>query len=102
MIEMHVREKYEVDIADIQVLLFERTDKQRHAAVHTGVDESCATTLDNQVAGVLLGARILRVDGDDAITKRYCLSAQRLLRFSSFEPVESCVVFCKQGDIAVT
>jgi len=102
MIEMHVREKHEVDIADIQVLLFECVDEQRNAAVYTGVDESSTAILDDQMAGVLKSARVFRVDGDDAIIKLYCLRAQRLLRFGGFEPVESCIVFCEQGNIVIT
>jgi len=48
-----MRKKYVVDIADIEVMLVERIDKQRNAAVYAGINESGTTVFDDQVAGVL-------------------------------------------------
>lgn len=102
MIQVHVRQKHEVDIADVQALLPECIEQQRDAAVDARVDERGSTIFDDQVTGVLQGARILRVDGRDAIAKRDCLRAQSLLRFGRLESFEARVIPGEQFDVIIS
>jgi len=101
VIEVHVRKKNEVDIADIQVFLAECLDEQWNAVVYAGVDESSTTIFNDQMTGVVQEAHVFGVDGDDAIVELYSLRVQSLLRFGGFEPVEPSIVFGKRGNVAV-
>ncbi len=67
VIEVYVGEKNVIDLADVDVLLVQCVNQERHAAVRTGIDKRRTAILNDEVAGVLQRPRILRVDGRDAI-----------------------------------
>ena len=47
MIEVHVRQKHVVDVADIEVLLAKRIDQERHAVIDAGIHERGSSALDD-------------------------------------------------------
>jgi len=67
MVEMHVCQEQVVNISNIDIVLPQRIQQQRHTVVCSRVDKSGATGLDNQVAGVEQWADIVRIDGEYAI-----------------------------------
>jgi hypothetical protein len=69
MIEVDMGQENKVDVGNVQALLRQRIQQQRHGCVGTGIDE-CATALfDDQVARVLQRAQVFGVDGKDAIVE---------------------------------
>ena len=102
MIKVNVREKNEIDVADIEVLLMQCVDQQRHAVVCSGIDERGALAFYDQMAGVLQGPRVLRIDGGDAVIELGRLGAmarQALLGLGSFEPIEAREIFGQDGNV---
>ena len=102
MIKVNVREKNKIDIANIEALLMQRVNQQRYAVVCSGIDERGAPALYDQMARVLQGPRVLRIDGGDAIIELDRLGAiarQALFRLGGFEPIEAREVFSQDRNI---
>ena len=58
-----------VDVTNIEVLLLQRVEQQRHAVIYTGINERGSAALNNQVTRIVERARILGIDGGDAIVE---------------------------------
>lgn len=70
MIEMNVRKKYIFDCVDREVLLSQRVEQQRHAAVGARINERGGAVLNDEVARVLERTRILSVYRNNARVQR--------------------------------
>jgi len=102
MIQMNMREKYEVNVRNIEVALFEGVDQERHAVIRSGVNERGPATVDDQVAGILPRPSILSIDGKNAIVKLSHLgavTAQALLGLRRFETVEAREIFSQKSNV---
>ena len=42
-----------VDVTNIEVLLLQRVEQQRHAVIYTGINERGSAALDNQVTRIV-------------------------------------------------
>ena len=102
VIEMNMRQEHVVNIGDVEIPLVQRVDQQWHAVIGASINKGGPTTRNNQVAGILDWAQILRIDGDDTVVKfRYlcAMTRQRLLGPGRFETFEAREVTRKYGDV---
>ena len=66
MIEVYVSQEHGINVGNVEIVLRQRVEQQRHGTVRAGIDEGRATVLDDQMAGIVMRPRVLGIDRDDA------------------------------------
>jgi hypothetical protein len=72
MIEMYVRQKNVIDVTAVDAFLAQRFQEQGDARVDAGIDEGCASVVDDQVTGIEQWPHVVGVDGGDAVVQVSC------------------------------
>jgi len=69
MVEVNVRQEYKIDSGWFQPLLLQGIQQQRYAVIGARIDKRAPTALRDQVTGILNRAKVLGIDGDNAIVE---------------------------------
>jgi hypothetical protein len=53
MIEVNMRQENKVDVADVETLSLQPVEKERHAVIRPGIDESTPAAFNDEVTRIL-------------------------------------------------